>query len=265
MFLSRDISTLPPISTINIQNKSKLNRLKPNAFIITGSCNSFRYNTTKANIERAFPNFFNLICFPSIPLNDSRVHPYNIPLLKKLTSNLLAFVEIWTHEIPKYSTDNKLEWTFIFEDDVNFIDSPKPNVSNLSGPLEEMMNNSEIRGKDGFLYLGICSPTYSNDSELLLWKNRNYTIAGRKGHGYCLHASAITAKRSKLFCSEISSYRPNLGDLSLDHQLRQYSIRSKRSFYTLGTNYEFPPGTGHFGIAYQDRGRFSSTVSDVLP
>ena len=259
-FLSRSAAVTPPTVKIIIKNEAKIDQIKPNAFIITGKCDSPRYNATKENIERAFSNFFNVVCFASIPLKDPRIHSSDASLWKKLSSNLLAFVQIWTYEIPKYS-DNKLEWTFIFEDDVNFIDSSKPSMSNLAGVLREMMNNPEIQVKDGFMYLGICGPTYSNETQPILLKNRNEPVISQKGYGYCLHATAITTKRSKLFWTEISSYLPDPGDVSLDYQLRQYSLRSGTSFYTLGTNFEFPPGTGHFGIAYQDRGRFWSTVT----
>ena len=153
------------------------------------------------------------------------------------------------------------EWTFIFEDDVNFVDLPVREASNLTESLQKIMNNPDVQIKDGFLYLGICGPTYSNNAQPLLLKNKNITVVSRKGHGYCLHALAFTEKRSKLFWTEISSYRPNPSDLSLDYQLRHYSIRSNSSFHILGTNFEYPPGTGHFGIAYQDRGRFWSTVT----
>lgn len=263
LVLSRSTILLPPTVTIDIENEPETNRTRPIAFIISENCKSQRFNATKKNIRRALPNFFNILCFPAIPLNDSRVHPINDAVVKKLSSNLLAFIQIWTYEIPKRSK-NQLDWTFIFEDDVNFIDTPKPALSNLTGPLRKMMNNPEIQIKDGFMYLGICGPTYSNASQPILLKNRKEPVISRKGSGYCLHATAITAARSKLFWTQISSYFPNVGDRSLDYQLRQYSLRSGTFFYTLGTNYEFPPGTGHFGIAYQDRGVYRSTVSEPI-
>ena len=126
------------------------------------------------------------------------------------------------------------------------------------------MNNRQIQYNDGFLYLGICGPVYSKIHQPILIKSTNDGLLSRKGYGYCLHASAITAKRSKLLWTEISTYRPSSGELSLDFQLRLFCRRSNTNFYTLGTNLEYPPGTGHYGIAYQDRGRFESTVSDDI-
>lgn len=252
----------PPISPITVPIAQKSIDIKPNAFIITADCNSSRYNATKQNIEARFPNFFNLLCFRAIPLNDSRIYPGNVPVVKKLSSNLLAFVQLWSYEIPKYSKGNENQWSFIFEDDVNFINGQIYQVTNISAAVQEMMNNRQIQYDDGFFYLGICGPVYSRIDAPILIRSTNDGIVSRKGNGYCLHASAITPKRSRLLWSEISSHRPSPGELSLDYQLRAFCNRSNTSFYVLGTNLEYPPGTGHYGIAFQDRGRFESTVSE---
>ena len=104
--------------------------------------------------------------------------------------------------------------------------------------------------KDGFIYLGICGPTFDNNSQSLISKNTNNSLISQRGYGYCLHATAITVKRARLFWSEISSYRPNSPDSALDLQVRDYSIRSKQHYYTFGSNFLYPPGTGHYGIAF---------------
>ena len=182
--------------------------------------------------------------------------------MKTVSSNLLAFVDLWTYVIPKESASDPYEWSFIFEDDVNFINPSKVALLSYNNALKELLYNPEIQRQDGFVYLGICGPSFLNDTKPIVAKvtaNVNQTLISRKGPGCCLHASCITAKRSLLFWTEISSYRPNL-DLSLDKQLNDYSIRSSTFFYTFGANLLYPPGTDHFGIAYQDRGRFSNTV-----
>ncbi len=230
---------------------------KINAFIITVDCNSLRYNVTRENIERVFPNFFEFRCFLMIPLNDSRIHTSEVILWKKFSSNLLSFIDLWTYEIPKYSENNEFQWSFIFEDDVNFNDPSKVGLRNYITSLQEFMNNPDVQIKDGFFYLGICGPKYLNDTELL---NTNKSLISQRSYGYCLHATGITIKRARSFWGEIASYRPNSPDLALDHQLREYSIRSKHYFYTFGSNFLYPPGTGHYGIAFQDRGRFSTTI-----
>jgi hypothetical protein len=179
---------------------------------------------------------------------------------KKFSSNLLTFIELWTYKIPDESK-NVYEWAFIFEDDVNFNKPQNVFLPDFIQPLKEFMYTPEVQVKDGFFYLGICGPTYPNGSTIIISDNTNGTLYSKKGCGYCLHASAITAKRARLFWTEISSYRPNPTESSLDLHLRSYSIRSGNYFYIFGSNYLYPPGTGHFGIAFQDRGRFSTSIA----
>ena len=228
-----------------------------NAFIISADCYSIRYNTSKANLERAFPKFFTIRCFRSISLNDSRIHTSDVLLWKKFSSNQLSFIDLWTKKI---SPQNDYDWSFVFEDDVNFANPSVVSLSNYIAPLERLMYNPQVRENDGFFYLGICGPQFVNETRSLLSMGVNHSLSSRRGYGYCLHATGITAKRSRDMWSEIASYRPNAPDQSLDGQLRQYTIRSEHYYYTLGSNIHYPPGTGHYGIAYQDRGRFPSTI-----
>ncbi|CAF1119540.1 unnamed protein product [Adineta steineri] len=251
-------TTTPHVHIVTIQTQ-------PKAYIITADCRSIRFNITKINIERVFPNYFDIRCFLSVSLNDSRIHTSSSAILKKWSSNLLAFVDLWTYEIPKSSNNNnnnnEFEWSFIFEDDVNFCDPSQVSLLNFIEPLQELTHNQQIQQNDGFVYLGICGPDFNNSSPSIIFKNTKNSLKSEKGYGFCLHATGITTKRSRTFWSEISSYRPNEGDKSLDHQLRQYSLRSRKYFYTFGSNYLYPPGTGHYGIAYQDRGKFGSSIS----
>ena len=81
-------------------------------------------------------------------------------------------------------------------------------------------------------------------------------LISQKGCGFCRHATGITAKRAEILWGEISSYRPTPGGF-IDKILYDYCLRSRNHFYTFGTNFHFPPSTGHMGIAYQDVGRIS--------
>ena len=255
----------PRAPAVNVQIQAStappLKRLK--AYILTGDCQSLRFNATRENIDRVFPFLFDVRCYLTIPLNDSRIHTGPTLIMKKFSSNLLAFVELWTYVIPEQSSKDPYEWSFIFEDDVNFINPTRVSLLSYTNALQQLMNDPEIQRKDGFIYLGICGPTFFNTTRTIVTNmqaDANETLVSQKGPGFCLHASGITAKRARLFWTEISSYRPNL-DLSLDKQLNDYSIRSNTYFYTFGSNFLYPPGTGHYGIAYQDRGRFTTTVA----
>lgn len=253
----------PNNSALNQSNSSGTTRKptgrRPIAYIVTAGCGSARFTATKNNVERVFPNYFDIVCYLFVPLTDPRIHPVPLSLLKRFSSNLLTFIDLWTYVIPNRSNTNELEWSFIFEDDVNFYDPSKISLPNYISALEEFMYNPEIQIKHGFFYLGICGPTLINDTQPLISKHSNNSLQSRKGCGFCLHASAVTTNRSRLLWTEISSYRPNI-DGSLDKQMQDFCVRSKSSFYTLGTNLHYPPATGHYGIAYQDRGRFSTTV-----
>ena len=231
------------------------------AFIISADCNSDRFNGTKENIERVFPTFFTIHCHQNTPFNDSRIHTSSEILFKKYSSNQLAFIDLWTNIIPNYSVDDDLQWSFIFEDDVNFNNPAKVFLLNYTSALQDIMFNSEVLFKDGFMYLGICGPNFDTDTRVLVSSETNNTMISQRGYGFCMHASGITARKSRLFWSEIASYRPNAPDSSLDLQVRDYLFRSGNHYYTFGSNFLYPPGTGHFGIAYQDRGRFSTTVA----
>jgi len=245
---------------IPIQMQQRWHQARTTAFIITENCNSLRFNATKGNIERVFPNFFDFSCYLYVPLNDSRIHPIPLSLVKRYSSNLLAFLDLWTYKIANESKTNEFKWTFIFEDDVNFTDPSNVSLPNYIAPLEELMYNPEVQMKHGFLYLGICGPIFDNNSQPLISKNTYNSLYSRKGCGLCLHATGITAKRAELFWTEISSYRPNIDEL-FHKQVQDYCIRSKSQFYTLGSNFHYPPNTEHYGIAYQDRARFPSTIT----
>jgi hypothetical protein len=231
-----------------------------NAFIITNNCTSLRFNITKENIERVFPNYFRIYCFKSIPLNDSRIHTSSSSVLKKFSSNLLSFIHVWTYEIPKYSINDDYQWSFVFEDDINFIEPSKFSLPNYINVLQELMQNSEIQINHGVFYLGICGPIFSNDSRSLISTNTNNSLLSSKGYGWCAHAMGLTTKRAKDFWIEMSLYRPN-PDAAIDFFLREYCIRSRNQFYILGSNLHWPPGTDHYGIAFQDRGRFRSEMN----
>jgi hypothetical protein len=230
-----------------------------NAFIISTNCNSIRFNFTKTNIERVFPNFFKIYCFTPILLNDSRIDK-SLPLLnKKLASNLISFVTLWTYEFTKYSTNDELEWSFIFEDDVNFIEPSKVSLPNYINALQELMHHPEIQHKHGMFYLGICGPTFTNDNDTIIARFSNNSLLNRKGYGSCAHAMGLTIKRARDLWTEISLYCP-ISNGPTDIYLRNYCVKSGNHYYTLGANLQWPPKTGHYGIAYQDRGRFGSEI-----
>jgi len=243
----------------NIKIRKQTVQTQANAFILSTNCSSARFNFTKTNIERVFPNFFKIYCFKPISLNDSRIDKSLSLLNKKLASNLISFVTLWTYEFPKYSTNGELEWSFIFEDDVNFVEPSKVSLSNYINALQELMHHPEIQLKHGIFYLGMCAPKFTNDNGTIIARFSNNSLLSRQGHGLCAHAMGLTIKRARSFWTEISLYCP-IPNGPTDIFLHHYFRKSGNRYYILGSNLQWPPHTGHFGIAYQDRKRFQSEV-----
>ncbi len=232
---------------------------RANAFIISTNCSSARFYFTKQNIERVFPNFFTIHCFKPISLNDSRMEQSASLLTKKLASNIITFVTVWTDEIPKYSTNDELEWSFVFEDDVNFIEPSNFSLPNYISAIQELMYHPEVRLKHGAFYLGLCGPNYSNSKETLITSFTNNTLLSKKSCGRCVHGMGLTTKRARTFWTEISLYHP-IQNGPTDIYIDRYCYTTGTRYYTLGANREWPPNTGHYGIAFQDRQRFRSEV-----
>ncbi len=229
------------------------------AFIISTDCNSTRFNFTKTNIHRVFPSFFTIYCFKPISLNDSRIDKSLSLLNKKLASNLISFVTVWTDEIPKYSPNDELEWSFVFEDDVDFIEPSKVSLPNYISAIQELMHHPDIQLNHGMFYLGICGPTFTHDNRTIIIPFSNNSLFSRQGYGFCAHGTGLTAKRARSFWTEISLYSP-IPNGATDIYIHNYCVRSGNRYYVLGSNLQWPRGTGHYGIAYQDRGRFRSEV-----
>ncbi len=172
---------------------------------------------------------------------------------------MISFVTVWTDEIPKYSTNDELEWSFVFEDDVDFIEPSKVSLPNYISAIQELMHHPDIQGKHGAFHLGICGPTFTNDNRKIIIPFSNNSLFSHQGYGFCAHGMGLTTKRARNFWTEISLYSP-IPNGATDIYVHNYCFRSGNHHYILGSNLQWPPGTGHFGIAYQDRGRFRSEV-----
>jgi len=88
--------------------------------------------------------------------------------------------------------------------------------------------------------LGICGTDFDNDSKPLISTHTNKSLLSTTGYGYCLHASSITTNHSRLFWTEIFSYRPNPPDVALDDHVGNYCIRSHNDFHIFGSNFLYP-------------------------
>jgi hypothetical protein len=147
----------------------------------------------------------------------------------------------------------------VFEDDVNFIEPANVSLPNYISAIQELMHHPDIQLKHGMFYLGICGPTFTNDNHSLIIPLSNNSLLSQKGLGKCAHAMGLTTKRARNFWAEMSLYCP-IPNGPTDVYLDNYCVKSGNRYYVLGSNLQWPPGTGHYGIAYQDRGRFRSEV-----
>ena len=242
----------------NIQIQEKAKQTRANAFITSTNCNSARFNFTKNNIERVFPKFFIIYCFKPILLNDSRIDQSLSLLGKKLASNLISFATLCTYEISKYATGDELEWSFMFEDDVDFVEPSKFGLSSYLDALQQLMYHPEVQIEDGVFYLGICGPTFAISDHSLPVRLSNNSLLIQKGCGRCAHGMGFTTKRAKHFWTDISLYCP-IPNGPADIYIHKHCAKTG-NYYILGSNLHWPPGSRHYGIAFQDRQRFHSQV-----
>ena len=113
--------------------------------------------------------------------------------------------------------------------------------------------------QDGILYLGTCGPTYV-DNATTVHSYLNDSIHYRQGFYFCTHAIAYTKWRAKSIWDELSAYRLIHNDGRADIILRQWQKLSKTYPFSMATNIQWPPNTGHFGLFYQARGIFRSVI-----
>ena len=259
-----------PFLYANTCNRSKppIPRQYSNAFILTTSCTGIRYNTTLTNLERSFSQLFRFHCCLLLSLNDSRVHPGDIISVKQRSSILVSIIQIWTYAIPKH-TSSELQWSFIFEDDVNVIDMiTTPHQistwSNYTAMLQELMHDEEVQEKDGFFFLGIYSPLFNTTDRPLQYKSiTNGTFFHYKGYGSCSHAFAITTRRARLFWTDISLFRSSQDDTGIDHYIYGYCSRGSHHFYTFAANKQWSNPPQHSGLVFQNRNAFQPLVNGI--
>ena len=108
-------------------------------------------------------------------------------------------------------------------------------------------------------YLGIWGPSFTNDNQTFITSFSNNTLLSRQCCGFCAHAIAITMKRACHFWTDISLYCP-IPNGPADIYIHRYCTKRGNPYYVLGANNQWPPKTGHYGIAYQDRARFRTEI-----
>ena len=122
----------------------------------------------------------------------------------------------------------------------------------------------ELAKDDGILYLGTCGPEYIDNGTII-----QYSYEGlfpyRRGVYFCTHAIAYTKRRARTIWGEFAAYRFLHNEVGSDTIARQWQRLSKTFPISVATNIHWPPGTGHFGLFYQDRARHPSVIQGWVP
>ena len=187
-----------------------------------------------------------------------------MPARQKLISNMYS----WYTLIQRFadepsSVSNVSDWRFIFEDDIAAVPS-----ANLTNYTQAIRTGMEIALENGFLYLGICNPLCDSDI-----KSKGEVIEYTRCSGLCGHAFGLTKWKAKVFVKEMSELCVKFGHIHkricanpcakenycMGQFLRIYALHCG-NIHVVGTNVKSPENPDAFGIFYQNRQRFQSTI-----
>ncbi|CAF3824585.1 unnamed protein product [Rotaria sp. Silwood1] len=251
-------------SSRNIRNSSGPPYL---AYIISSIPARFKF--TKSNLNNALPNYFNIKKKQSVPYNDSRI---NFHSSIQFSSLLLTYVDLWNEIGAKPNAELKEnDWIFLFEDDVNIVNITlierfyqqiyakwkyKDPQHSLKGIIEQGLKMAK---DDGILYFGACGPTYVQNITQV-----EYTADGLfafpRGIHFCTHAIAYTKWRARTIWGAFASYMFLHHEVGTDTIARAWQLLRKTFPRLAAGNILWPPGSGHYGFFFQDRGAFLTTI-----
>ncbi|CAF4063522.1 unnamed protein product [Rotaria magnacalcarata] len=237
------------------------------AYIITST--DRRFNSTYKELTNALPRFFNIICKQSVLHNDSRIMGHG---QVNVLSLILTHISIWD-EIGSRS-ENELgenNWVFVFEDDIGVVTATA--VRRLYRKIDARRNYAipanivaktieeglKLAKNDGILYLGMCGPVFMDNATTIQY-SRDRLIQFRRGLYFCTHAIAYTKWRARRLWSDLATYGLFHREIGSDTIAREWQRLSKTYPLSAATNIHWPPGTGHYGLFFQDRGKHPSII-----
>ena len=113
--------------------------------------------------------------------------------------------------------------------------------------------------EEGILYLGTCGPEYVDNIT-----NMRYSLDGlfeyRRGFYFCTHAVAYKKWRARTIWSDFAMNGFLRTTLGSDTIARLWQKTSKTYPISVAANIHWPPGVGHYGLFFQDRKKFKSTI-----
>lgn len=200
-----------------------MNETKRNAYLLTTNFNSPRAIFSKELLEKIG---FNVISFLAIPHND--------PIM----SHKLSMVQIYT--IIENSPD---EWSYIFEDDINILESIT---------LNELIEYEKI-SIDNFFYLGICKYINMNSISITPHTINNHQVYQVSGAVRGAHAVAFSKNGIKQF----NQFIKHFSIVAYDMLLELYTLSHPANIVRCDLS---SPIAGHLGLFFQDREKFKSDL-----
>jgi hypothetical protein len=149
-------------------------------------------------------------------------------------------------------------WRFFFEDDISLHPSLTPDQAK-----EILANGLALAEDDGVVYLGICGPHCVEPVEPL-----GYGYDAERCSGACAHAFGFRRWKASQFLLHmdnlvIESPDPHVESMYFDRLLVAYALQVHR-IWVIGSNLQSPTKDGydHYGILFQDRDTFNSSIED---
>jgi hypothetical protein len=179
---------------------------------------------------------------------------FNTERFLRSYSNQLTFVNYFRKFVNDKSA--KLDsWRFFFENDIAL--HPAVTAHEARAAILEGM---QLAAADGMLYLGICGPRGCEAKTQLA----STGLEASRCSGCCSHAFGFTKWKAAAFLSVLPKFqiRPKVNGIHIDLVFMHYSNLVHKNWY-LGSSLKSPVKSvrDHFGILYQDRNHFNSTIT----
>lgn len=125
--------------------------------------------------------------------------------------------------------------------------------------IEIIEEGFEVAKDDGILYLGTCGPQYVENYKSILYSQYGF-VQFRRGFYFCTHAIAYTKWRARRFWNDLATSKLLHNEVGSDTISRAWQMITKTYPFSVASNIQWPPTTGHYGFFYQDRGRHPSIL-----
>jgi hypothetical protein len=156
-----------------------------------------------------------------------------LQLKNKVRSNMLAQESIY-EKIAELET--QYPYVFVFEDDISSHEISKKDVD-----IELNRTYTQTLQHDlPLFYVGMCG---------------RWRLSPHRYHGRCAHGYAVRPERARYLLNATKRYNSDYMDVRLDNLGIQLG-----GFFVAFENIRSPQSKDHFGLLYQDRRKFKTTI-----